>query len=93
MYVTIFIYIQISVSQPIWERAADSVYHMFLLFTGVTSYCDFCPLLCYWQGLESDCICSSLLLFLTLIVLYENSKCVTLTSGSYPGVGMALSRF
>ena len=43
-------------SPPIWERAADSVYHPSHLFTDVTLCCDFFPLVYCGRSLGSDCI-------------------------------------
>ena len=41
MYVSLFGYVWILESLPIWERAAEQVYHLSHLFTGVTSSSDF----------------------------------------------------
>ena len=49
MYGSIFSYVSI-LESPIWERSAYSVYHMFHLFTDITSCCDFLPLVyCGWR--------------------------------------------
>ena len=44
MYVSLFGYVWIPESLPIWERAAVQVYHLYHLFTDVISCCDFFPL-------------------------------------------------
>ena len=56
MYVSLFGNIWITDSPPIWERAADSVYHFSHLFTDVTSCCAFILLEHCGRSLESDCV-------------------------------------
>ena len=58
MYVSLFSYVWIPESPHIWERADDSVCHMPHLFTYVTSWCDFFPLVWYIVGGVSDLIVS-----------------------------------
>ena len=54
MYVSLFSYVWIPESPHIWERADDSVCHLPHLFTYVTSWCDFFPLVWYIVGGVSD---------------------------------------
>ena len=61
MYVSLFSYVWIPESPPIWEKAADSVYHLSHLFTDVTSCCDFFPMVYCGRRLGSDCVSSGLL--------------------------------
>ena len=55
MYVSRLSYIWIPDPLPISERAAGSVYHLSCLFTDVTCYCHFFPLVYCGRGLGSDC--------------------------------------
>ena len=59
MYISLFSYVWIPESPRIWERAADSVYHLSHLFINFTSRCHFFPLGYYGRSLRSDCIRSS----------------------------------
>ena len=61
MYVSHFSYVWTPESPPIWERAADSVYHLSHLFTDVTSCYDFFPM--GYCGRGSDCISLIVALF------------------------------
>ena len=56
MYVSLFSYVWIPESPPNWERAAESVSHLFHLFTDVTSSCDFFPFVYCGRSLRFDCV-------------------------------------
>ena len=58
MYVALFSYLWIPESPSKRERAADLGYDPSHLFSDVTSYCDFFPLLLCGRSLGSDCISS-----------------------------------
>ena len=55
MFVSLLRYVCIPESPPIWERAADSVYHRSDLFT---SCCNCFPLFYCGRNLGSNCISS-----------------------------------
>ena len=56
LFMFLFSYVWIPESPPIWERSANSVYHLSHLFGDITSCCDFSPLANFGRSLGTDCI-------------------------------------